>query len=144
LQLERSLAILPHRPAHPFFDVLLHIYGPHLRSLFAHPEPDLSRTALAAKNLALRQQLSVLNRKIHRLQLRRQDRFNLYCFVVLLHDRRQVIHFNVTRYPGEKLAISMRDRSVGEGQGHRNPASRRVASSLPTSPIMSAIRLAPG
>jgi putative transposase len=24
---------------------------------------------------------------------------NLYCFVVLLHDRRQVIHFNVTGYP---------------------------------------------
>jgi putative transposase len=24
---------------------------------------------------------------------------NLYCFVVLLHDRRQVIHFNVTAHP---------------------------------------------
>src|SRR5262245_58215074 len=35
----------------------------------------LSRTALAAENLALRQQLAVLNRKIHRPQLRRRDRF---------------------------------------------------------------------
>ena len=35
----------------------------------------VSRTALAAENLALRQQLALLNRKIHRLQLRRRDRF---------------------------------------------------------------------
>src|SRR5262249_38379899 len=40
LQLERSSAILLDRPAHPFFDGLLHIYGPRLRSLFPHPEPD--------------------------------------------------------------------------------------------------------
>jgi len=40
LQLERSSAILLDRPAHPFFHGLLHIYGPRLRSLFAHPEPD--------------------------------------------------------------------------------------------------------
>jgi hypothetical protein len=33
------------------------------------------RTALAAENLALRQQLAVLNRKIHRPHLHRQDRF---------------------------------------------------------------------
>jgi hypothetical protein len=33
------------------------------------------RTALAAENLALRQQLAVLNRKIHRPQLHRRDRF---------------------------------------------------------------------
>ena len=44
---------------------------------------------------------------------------------------------------GEELAISTRDRSAGEGQGHRNPSSRRVAS-LPTSRMMSEIRLAPG
>jgi putative transposase len=24
---------------------------------------------------------------------------NLYCFIILLHDRRQVIHFNVTAHP---------------------------------------------
>ena len=24
---------------------------------------------------------------------------NLYCFVILLHDRREVIHFNVTEHP---------------------------------------------
>src|SRR5262249_27980168 len=35
----------------------------------------ISRTALAAENLALRQQLAVLNRKIHRPQLHRRDRF---------------------------------------------------------------------
>jgi transposase InsO family protein len=40
-----------------------------IRSLIVH------RTALAAENLALRQQLAILNRKIHRLQLRRRDRF---------------------------------------------------------------------
>jgi len=44
-----------------FFDSLLHSYGPHLSSLFAHPEPDRPRTALAAENLALRQQLAVDN-----------------------------------------------------------------------------------
>jgi hypothetical protein len=40
-----------------------------IRGLIAH------RTALAAENLALRQQLAVLNRKIHHPQLRRHDRF---------------------------------------------------------------------
>jgi putative transposase len=35
----------------------------------------ISRIALAAENLALRQQLAVLNRKVHRPQLRRRDRF---------------------------------------------------------------------
>jgi hypothetical protein len=33
------------------------------------------RTSLVAENLALRQQLAVLNRKIHRPQLHRRDRF---------------------------------------------------------------------
>ena len=40
-----------------------------IRSLIA------PRTSLVAENLALRQQLAVLNRKIHRPQLRRLDRF---------------------------------------------------------------------
>jgi hypothetical protein len=40
LHLERSSTILLDRPAHPFFDGLLHIYGPRSRSLLAHPEPD--------------------------------------------------------------------------------------------------------
>jgi hypothetical protein len=35
----------------------------------------LPRTAIAAENLALRQQMAVLIRKIHRPQLRRRDRF---------------------------------------------------------------------
>jgi putative transposase len=34
-----------------------------------------SRTALAAENLAMRQQLAILNRKIHRPKLHRRDRF---------------------------------------------------------------------
>src|SRR5262249_45832217 len=33
-------AILLHRPAHPYSDGLLHIYGPHLPYLFAHSEPN--------------------------------------------------------------------------------------------------------
>ena len=40
LKLEGSSAILLDRPTHPYSDGLLHIYGPHLCSLFAHPEPD--------------------------------------------------------------------------------------------------------
>jgi hypothetical protein len=40
LKLERSLAILLDRPTHPYSDGLLHLYGPHLCSLLAHPEPD--------------------------------------------------------------------------------------------------------
>jgi hypothetical protein len=40
LKLERASAILFDRPTHPYSDGLLHIYGPHLCSLFAHPEPD--------------------------------------------------------------------------------------------------------
>ena len=40
-----------------------------IRSLIA------PRTSLVAENLALRQQLAVFNRKIHRPQLRRRDRF---------------------------------------------------------------------
>ena len=40
LQLKGSSATLIDRQAHPFFDGLLLIDGPRLRSLFAHPEPD--------------------------------------------------------------------------------------------------------
>jgi putative transposase len=29
---------------------------------------------------------------------------NLYCFVILLQDRREVVHFNVTEYPAAKWA----------------------------------------
>jgi transposase InsO family protein len=154
----------------------------------------LPRTTLAAENIALRQQLAILNRKIHRPQLHRRDRFfwvilsqlwknwrevliivkpetvirwhrqgfklywrwkskapvgrpkidkeirelirkmsrenplwgvpriqaelrllgiaaidfftvptltfrNLYCFIILLHDRRKIVHFNFTAHP---------------------------------------------
>jgi hypothetical protein len=40
LKLERSSAILLDCPTHSYSYGLLHIYGPHLCSLFAHPEPD--------------------------------------------------------------------------------------------------------
>jgi putative transposase len=47
--------------------------------------------ALAMENLALRQQLAVLERSVT---------FHiLYCFVILCHDRRRVAHFNVTTHP---------------------------------------------
>jgi hypothetical protein len=75
LQLERSSAIPLDRPAHLFFNGLLHIYGHPLRSLLLIRGLILSRTSLAAENLALRQQLAILNRRIHRPQLHRQDRF---------------------------------------------------------------------
>ena len=44
---------------------------------------------------------------------------------------------------GEELANSTRGRRAGEGQGHLNSASRRVASLLPTSRLTLAIRLTP-
>jgi putative transposase len=51
------------------FMVLISVLFLLIRSLI------LPRTALAAENLALRQQLAVLNRKVHRPKLRRRDRF---------------------------------------------------------------------
>ena len=51
------------------FMVLVSVLFLLIRSLI------VSRTALAAENLAMRQQLAVINRKIHRPQLRRRDRF---------------------------------------------------------------------
>ncbi len=56
-----------------------------IRSLIA------PRTALAAENLALRQQLAVLNRKFHRPQLRRRDRFFWVILSQLWQDWRQVL-----------------------------------------------------
>src|SRR5262245_37541949 len=49
------------------------------------------RTALAAEILALRQQLAVLNRKIHRPQLRRRDRFFWVIFSQLWKNWREVL-----------------------------------------------------
>jgi hypothetical protein len=75
LRLEGSSAILLDRPAHPFsmvcftFIALVSALFWLIRSLIA------PRTSLVAENLALRQQLAVLNRKIHRPQLHRRDRF---------------------------------------------------------------------
>jgi putative transposase len=49
------------------------------------------RTALAAENLALRQQLAVLNRKIHRPQPRRRDRFFWVILSQLWKNWREVL-----------------------------------------------------
>ena len=51
----------------------------------------VSRTALVAENLALRQQLAVLNRKIHRPQLRRRDRFFWVILSQLWKNWREVL-----------------------------------------------------
>jgi hypothetical protein len=51
----------------------------------------VSRTALAVENLALRQQLAVLNRKIHRRQLHRRDRFFWVIFSQLWKNWREVL-----------------------------------------------------
>jgi hypothetical protein len=75
LQLERASAILLDRLAYPFFDGVLHIYGARLFLFLLIRSLIISRTALAAENLALRQQLAVLNRKFHRPHLHRRDRF---------------------------------------------------------------------
>jgi len=56
-----------------------------IRSLIA------PRTALAAENLALRQQLAVLNRKVHRPQLSRRDRFFWVILSQLWKNWRQVL-----------------------------------------------------
>jgi putative transposase len=91
LQLERSSAILLDRPAHPFsmvcftFMALVSALFLLIRSLI------VSRTALAAENLALRQQLAVLNRKIHRPQLHQRDRFFWVILSQLWKNWREVL-----------------------------------------------------
>jgi len=56
-----------------------------IRSLIVSP------TALAADNLALRQQLAVPNRKTHRPQLRRRDRFLWVILSQLWKNWREVL-----------------------------------------------------
>ena len=51
----------------------------------------VSRTALAAENLALRQQLPVLTRKIHRPQLLRRDRFFWVILTRLWKNWREIL-----------------------------------------------------
>src|SRR5262245_22445300 len=50
LKLERSSVILLHRPAHLHSDGLLHTYGPHLGSLFAHPESHRAPNSTRGRN----------------------------------------------------------------------------------------------
>src|SRR5499426_161260 len=51
----------------------------------------ISRIALAAENLALRQQLAVLNRKVHRPKLHRRDRFFWAILSQFWKDWREVL-----------------------------------------------------
>jgi hypothetical protein len=72
---------------------------------------------LLLENLALRQQLTVLKRKHPKPKLRVLDKLFwviaamdfftvptvtfklLYCFFIISHDRRQILHCNVTQHP---------------------------------------------
>jgi transposase InsO family protein len=76
-----------------------------------------SRRSLLLENLALRQQLTVLKRKHPKPKLRVLDKLFwviaamdfftvptvtfklLYCFFIISHDRRQILHCNVTQHP---------------------------------------------
>src|SRR5437016_3810691 len=58
-----------------------------------------SRAALELENLALRHQIGVLQRSARkRPRLTPVDRL-LYVFLVMAHDRRRILHFNVTAHP---------------------------------------------
>jgi hypothetical protein len=70
------------------FDLLWLCVGAFLRLLS-------NRQNLMLENLALRQQLIVLKRK-HRPTVTFKL---LYCFFIISHDRRQILHLNVTPHP---------------------------------------------
>src|SRR5437879_6152321 len=58
-----------------------------------------SRAALELENLALRHQIGVLQRSARkRPRLTPVDRL-LYVFLVMAHDRRRILHCNVTAHP---------------------------------------------
>ncbi len=59
-----------------------------VRSLFK------TQRQLTLENLALRQQLAMLKPSVKRPQVSAIDRF-----IVLCHDRRHIVHFNVTAHP---------------------------------------------
>ena len=40
----------------------------------------------------------------------------LYCFFVIGHDRRRVLHFNVTRYPSSSWIVQQLREAFPEGQ----------------------------
>src|SRR5262245_65620881 len=44
---------------------------------------------------------------------------NLYCFIILLHERRQVVHFNVTEHPTAAWPAQPLVGAFPEGTAHR-------------------------
>src|SRR5437870_5725511 len=90
-----------------------------------------SRAALELENLALRHQIGVLQRSARkRPRLTPVDRL-LYVFLVMAHDRRRILHCNVTAHPtaewtGQQLREAfpfdqpprylLRDRDAIQGQ----------------------------
>src|SRR5215467_1620829 len=49
---------------------------------------------------------------------------NLYCFIILLHERRRVVHFNVTDHPTAAWTAQANDRGVSGRLCSRLPAPR--------------------
>ena len=49
---------------------------------------------------------------------------NLYCFIILLHDRRQVIHFNVTAHHHQRMGSSSPRSNFRYGQDRFHQAAR--------------------
>ena len=77
----------------------------------------MSRIAIAVENLALRQQLAVLNRKVHRPQLHRRDRFFWMILSQLWKNWREVLIIvkssPTNRSPHSGSTISSARSSVG-------------------------------
>jgi hypothetical protein len=98
LQLERSSTILLDRPAHPYSDRLIHIYGPHLRSLFVHPEPDPAPNSARGRES---RSASATGRRGPRLM----------CVVAEATRRRRELESSIRR--GDRRRINV----YGEGEG---------------------------
>ena len=83
-----------------------------IRSLIIH------RTTLAAEDLALRQQLAILNRKIHRPQLHRRDRFFWVILSRLWKNWREVLIIvkpeTVIKWPSLRAMMGVIERAVSK------------------------------
>src|SRR5215467_15126879 len=78
----------------------------------------VSRTTLAAENLALRQQLAVFNRKIHRPHLHRRDRFFWVILSRLWKNWREVLIIvkpeTVIKWPSLRAMMGVIERAVSK------------------------------